>query len=490
MSAGVVMGDVSTGAWPVESVRAAEREAMAHVPSGALMRRAAAGLARRCVAVLDRVYGAPVVLLVGKGDNGGDALYAGAALARRGAVVRAVAGVQDERVHRAGLAALRAAGGRLVELHEIRERPAVVVDGLLGIGGRGGLRPDAARLAGAAAEWREQGAVVVAVDLPSGVDADTGEVVGAAISADVTVAFGSLKAGLLVGEGAVRAGLVEVVDIGLSFTEPPAARLVTAEAVARWWPRPGPADDKYTRGVVGLAAGSEQYPGAAILSTGGALSGPAGYVRYAGAARDAVRSAHPEVVSAPSVADAGRVQAWVVGSGLGTDDDAADVVRTVLATDLPVLLDADGLTIVAERPELVRDRAAPTVLTPHDREYARLAGEVGPDRIDAARRAARDLGATVLLKGYRTVIAGPDGGPAYVVKAGVPELATAGTGDVLSGVIGSLLAGGVPPAEAAAAGAFVHGTAGRLAAAAGPVVASRVLDHLPEAVRRAVGLGD
>ncbi|WP_084701438.1 NAD(P)H-hydrate dehydratase [Cryptosporangium arvum] len=478
--------DVLTGAWSVEAIRAAEHEAMAHVPPGALMRRAAAGLARRCVEVLDRVYGAPVVLLVGKGDNGGDALFAGAALARRGAVVRAVAGVQDERVHRAGLTALRAAGGRLVELEDVRERPAVVVDGLLGIGGRGGLRPDAARLALAAEQWRAHGSVVVAVDLPSGVDADTGEVAGAAVTADVTVAFGSLKAGLLVGEGAVRAGLVEIVDIGLSFPAEPLARLVTADAVARWWPRPGPSDDKYTRGVVGVAAGSEQYPGAAILCTGGALSGPSGYVRYAGAARDAVRTAHPEVVSAPSVADAGRVQAWVVGSGLGTDDDAVDAVRQVLATDLPVLLDADGLTIVAREPALVRDREAPTLLTPHDREYARLAGDVGPDRIDTARRAARELGVTVLLKGYRTVIASPDDAPVYVVKAGVPELATAGTGDVLSGVIGSLLAGGVPPAEAAAAGAFVHGTAGRLAAEAGPVVASRVLDHLPAAVQRTV----
>ncbi|WP_425430893.1 NAD(P)H-hydrate dehydratase [Cryptosporangium aurantiacum] len=479
-----------TGAWPVKAIRAAEREAMAHLPSGGLMRRAAAGLARRCAALLadaGGVYGARVVLLVGGGDNGGDALYAGAALARRGAVVRAVAGVQDERVHRAGLAALRAAGGRLVELTDLRDRPPVlVVDGLLGIGGHGGLRPDAARLASAADEWRANGAVLVAVDLPSGVDADTGEVAGAAITADVTVAFGSLKTGLLAGDGAVRAGLVEVVDIGLSFPEPPAARLVTAEAVSDWWPRPGPNDDKYTRGVVGIAAGSEQYPGAAILSTGGALSGPAGYVRYAGAARDAVRTAHPEVVSARSVAEAGRAQAWVVGSGLGTDDDAADAVRWVLSTDLPVLLDADGLTIVSRDLHLLRDRRAPTVLTPHDREFARLAGDVGPDRIDAARRAARDLGATVLLKGYRTVIAGPDDGPAYVVAAGVPELATAGTGDVLSGVIGSLLAGGLAPAEAAAAGAFVHGIAGRLASEAGPVVASRVLGRLPEAVGRVV----
>ncbi|MFI5957896.1 NAD(P)H-hydrate dehydratase [Cryptosporangium sp. NPDC051539] len=476
-----------TGAWPVKTIRATEHEAMAGLPPGGLMRRAAAGLARRCASLLagsGGVYGAPVVLLVGGGDNGGDALYAGATLARRGAVVRAVAGVQDERVHRAGLAALTAAGGRLVELCDVRTRPALIVDGLLGIGGRGGLRPDGARLADAAESWRAEGSLVVAVDLPSGVESDTGEVTGVAVTADLTVAFGSYKVGLLVGEGAQRAGLVELVDIGLNFAEPPALRLVTAEAVRGWWPHPGPNDDKYTRGVVGLASGSEQYPGAAILSTGGALSGPAGYVRYAGAAREAVRFAHPEVVCSPTVADAGRVQAWVVGSGLGTDDDAVEAVRRILATDLPVVLDADGLTIVSQRMDWLREREGPTVVTPHDREFARLAGEVGPDRLAAARRAARDLGATVLLKGNRTVIAGPDDAPAFVVAAGVPELATAGTGDVLSGVIGSLLAGGLPPAEAAAAGAFVHGTAGRLAAEAGPVVASRVLARLPDAVRR------
>ena len=477
--------DVRSGAWPVETIRTVERAAMASLPPGGLMRRAAAGLARRCAGLLAErggVYGARVFLLVGGGDNGGDALFAGAALARRGAVVRAVAGVQDERVHRLGLAALRAAGGRLVELAAVgQERPALVVDGLLGIGGHGGLRPDAARLGAAAASWRANGAVVVAVDLPSGVDADTGEVAGVAITADVTVAFGCFKTGLLVGDGAVKAGLVDLVDIGLSFGEPPAVALVTSAAVSRWWPRPAPGDDKYTRGVVGVAAGSSTYPGAAVLSTGGALSGPAGYVRYAGPAADAVRAAHPEVVCAESVADAGRVQAWVVGSGLGTDDNATDAVHKLLESDLPVLLDADGLTIVAQHPEWLRDREAPTVVTPHDREFARIAGEVGQDRVGAARRAAAELGVTVLLKGYRTVVAEAHG-PAYVVAVGVPELATAGTGDVLSGVIGSLLAGGVPPAEAAAAGAFVHGTAGRLAAERGPVVASRVLEALPAAV--------
>jgi hydroxyethylthiazole kinase-like uncharacterized protein yjeF len=307
------------------------------------------------------------------------------------------------------------------------------------------------------------------------------------VTADVTVAFGALKPGLMVGDGALRAGLVEVVDIGLSFAGPPAAFLMTLGAVAAGWPRPHAGDDKYTRGVVGVATGSSAYPGAAVLSTGGALAGPAGYLRYAGEAADAVRAAHPEAVCTDTVDAAGRVQAWVAGSGLGTDDAAAQAVRTVLDADVPVVLDADALTIVAREPSWVADRSAPTVLTPHDREFARLAGEVGSDRIGAARRAADRLGAVVLLKGHHTVVVGPGGGPARVVGSGVPELATAGTGDVLSGLLGSVLAGGfhrgVDPVDAAASAAFVHGLAGRFAARRGPVSASRVLAALPDAVR-------
>jgi ADP-dependent NAD(P)H-hydrate dehydratase / NAD(P)H-hydrate epimerase len=196
-----------------------------------------------------------------------------------------------------------------------------------------------------------------------------------------------------------------------------------------------------------------------------------------------VRAAHPEAVCTDTVDAAGRVQAWVAGSGLGTDDAAARAVRTVLDADVPVMLDADALTIVSRHPEWVADRSAPTVLTPHDREYARLAGEVGDDRIGAARRAADQLGAVVLLKGHHTVIAEPGGGTVRVVGSGVPELATAGTGDVLSGLLGSVLAAGVEPVEAAAAAAFAHGLAGRFAARRGPVSASRVLAALPDAVR-------
>lgn len=473
------------GAWPVAAVRAAEDALIARLPDGVLMRRAASGLARRCAELLRAgggVYGAPVVLLVGTGNNGGDALYAGAELARRGAQVDALV---IRGGHAGGLAALRQAGGHVhaAGYGEDNQRigaAALVVDGLVGIGGRGGLRVEAAALAQATAFARARGAIVVAVDVPSGVDADTGAVAGDAVCADVTVTFGCLKPGLLVGAGARHAGLVELVDIGLGpeLPDPALLTVTTLDEVALRWPRPGPADDKYTRGVVGIAAGSRQYPGAAVLAVGGALAGPAGYVRYAGPAADAVRARYPEVVCTERVADAGRVQAWVAGSGLGTGPEAAQVVHELLATDVPVLLDADAITIVAGHRDWLRERTAAILLTPHDREFARIAGEPGDDRVAAVRAAADDLEATFLLKGDRTIVAAPDAEHTHVVTTGTPALATAGTGDVLAGLAGALLAGGLPAHAAGAYAAFVHGLAGRRAAERGPVSAGRVVAAL------------
>ena len=472
------------GAWPVPAVRAAEAELMAALPPGALMRRAAEGLAVHCGRQLRSVYGSRVALLVGSGDNGGDALFAGARLAGRGARVTAVL-LNPERAHRPGLAALLRAGGRAASTVEGAAAVGgadLVLDGIVGIGGSGGLRPDAAGLARVA---RESGAFRVAVDLPSGVDADTGAVGGDAFDADVTVTFGALKPGLVVGAGADRAGEVRLVDIGLRphLPEPPVVLLEDRDVVALLRV-PGPDDDKYTRGVAGVAAGSAVYTGAAVLGTGAAVRGGAGMVRYAGGAAEHVRARWPEaIVTDGSPSAAGRVQAWVVGPGLGTDDAAAATLREVLATDVPVLVDADGITLVAGDPDLVRRRRAPTVLTPHDREFERLAGPVGDDRVGAARRAAADLGAVVLLKGTRTVVAAATG-PAYVNPTGTAWLATAGSGDVLSGLGGALLAGGLEPAAAAAAAAYLHGLAGRIAAGGASTSASAVLDALPAALRQ------
>lgn len=465
------------GAWPVAAVRAAEEALMARLPEGALMQRAAAGLATKCAAAVERVYGARVVLLIGAGNNGGDALYAGARLAGRGASVTALL-LNPDRAHPGGLLALKTAGGRTAEPDPaLLHNADLVVDGIVGIGGRGGLRPVAARLTEAAADG---GATLIAVDVPSGVDADTGATDGPYFDADLTVTFGCLKPGLIVGGGAQAAGTIELVDIGLQM--PPAAiRQFDDADVAALLPQPGPTDNKYTRGVVGVVAGSPTYTGAAVLCTGAALRTGAGMVRYAGRAVDTVRAKWAEaVVNDGGPTKAGRVQAWVVGPGLGTDDAAERDLRDVLTTNQPTIVDADGITLLARNRELIHDKI---VITPHDREFERIAGPVGPDRLDSAQKAARELGCTVLLKGNATIVAAPDG-RTYVNPTGTPALATAGTGDVLSGCIGTLLAAGLAPPEAAAIGAYLHGRAGHIADH--PLIAHDVLDALPAAVRACI----
>ncbi len=530
-------------AYSVSKVRAAEAALMARLPEGTLMQRAAAGLAAVCAGLLrdapGGVYGARVVILAGTGDNGGDALYAGARLARRGAAVTAVAA--GPRVHAGGARALAAAGGRIIPVapstvppntvppnavppntgdrydagHEVRRaigHADLIIDGMLGIGGKGGLREPYATLAQLAANARN--AATVAVDLPSGIDPDTGEVTGPAVRADVTVTFGAIKPGLLIDPGAGRAGVVELVDIGLGpcLEGAPEASAPQARDVAALLPRPTAESDKYRRGVLGLLVGSDRFTGAALLATGGAVHGGAGMVRlvtFPGAAA-AVRQLHPEVVITELAADdgprfpeeVGRVQAWAAGSGMGTDDAAARRLAAVLATSLPVLVDADGLTVLARHRELL-PRPAPTLITPHAGELGRLLG-VDPADIEArrlayARRAAAELGVCVLLKGSTTVVAPPGGeDPVLVNSTGTPWLATAGTGDVLAGLAGALLAQGLLPPQAALAAAYLHGLAARSAAAGSgagrttggmpvgpvaPVSAADVAAAIPQAFR-------
>ncbi|MBC7272130.1 MAG: NAD(P)H-hydrate dehydratase [Streptomyces sp.] len=469
-------------AYSVETVRAAERELMARLPEGALMQRAAAGLAAACADLLGRVYGKRVVVLAGSGDNGGDALYAGARLARRGAGVIAVP-LNAERVHGGGLAALRKAGGRVASVgdaHSLVERADLVLDGIVGIGGRGGLRGDAVALAEAADRAR---AAVVAVDLPSGVDVDSGEVRGAAVRADLTVTFGTYKPGLLVDPAREYAGVVRLVDIGLELPAVGELEALQHADVAALLPVPGVESDKYRRGVVGVAAGSARYPGAAVLAVAGALRGGAGAVRYVGPAGDAVIARFPEtLVSDQGPKHAGRVQAWVVGPGAGDD---AGAVTEVLAGEVPVLLDADGLRLAD--PEVVRGRTAPTLMTPHAGEAAALLGvareEVEAGRLAAVRELAARYRATVLLKGSTTLVADAGGGAVRVNATGTSWLATAGSGDVLSGLVGSLLAAGLPALDAGSAGAYLHGLAGRYAADGAPLGAHDVAAAIPAAWR-------
>ncbi|HEX6148684.1 bifunctional ADP-dependent NAD(P)H-hydrate dehydratase/NAD(P)H-hydrate epimerase [Nocardioides sp.] len=451
----------------VEQVRAAEAALMATLPEGALMQQAATGLAHAVIDFLGGAYGRRVVLLVGPGNNGGDALYAGAALARRGAWVEAW--LLSERVHEGGLAALRRAGGRVGEPRE-DTRADAAVDGIVGIGGRPGLRPDAV-----AALDRLDGVPIVAVDTPSGVDVDTGEVAGPHVRATLTVTFGTDKVAHLVDPAASACGVTHLVDLGLTLPEPAVEALQPTD-VRRLLPRPASDSHKYTRGVVGVRAGSATYPGAAELCVAGAASGLAGMVRYVGAAADQVRTIRPEVVGE------GRVQAWVVGSG--TDAEAQDHLAAALGDEVPVVIDADALKHVPAPLPL------PAVLTPHAGELAAMT-DVERTDIEArplahARAAAERYGAVVLLKGRHTLVASSEG--VRVTTTGVPWLATAGAGDVLAGLIGSLMAAGLTPYDAASVGSWLHGAAATLASRGGPIGAGDVARALPETVRQLIGM--
>ncbi|WP_045877483.1 NAD(P)H-hydrate dehydratase [Pseudofrankia sp. DC12] len=516
----------------VADVRDAEAPLLASLPPGALMQRAVHGLLSHAVAFLDRrVYGRRVVVLAGGGDNGGDALWAGAKLAARGARVDALA---PGTTHPEGTAVLLAAGGRLHRVvapdstpgsgepaaladdrvAALLARADLVLDGLLGIGGRGGLRAAHARLAELAPAAR-----TIAVDVPSGVDADTGSVVGPAVRAARTVTFGTYKRGLLLGAGATHVGQLALVEIGLDLPEPDLTAL-DDDDVADLLPVPGPTDSKYTRGVLGLVGGSDRYPGAVVLATGGALRGGAGYLRVVAEARAAehVRRAHPEAVvtviepgDATAMLAAGRVQAWALGPGIVPGAEARRLVDALVGTDVPLLLDAGGLDPFADafaagfrtgggagvgvgftagfsRPgvggsgrveapanrETLARRGAPVLLTPHEGEFTRLTAtalgwdprETGralaADRLATVRRATGELGVTVLLKGARTLVVEP-GGAARVNTTGTPWLGSAGTGDVLTGLAGSLLAAGLGALDAASVAAYLHGRAGELA---------------------------
>jgi ADP-dependent NAD(P)H-hydrate dehydratase / NAD(P)H-hydrate epimerase len=498
--------------WTAAQARAADAAAQQRVSEATLITRAATAVAGECRRLLGGAYGRRVVVVAGPGHNGADALEAGVRLRERGAWVDIVlpAGPPRDAHGATPLATLAAGGARVVEpagAGALLARADLVVDGLLGVGARAD-RP---------LPWPELGAAlagcaaaVVAVDLPSGVDADTGAAAAGAPRADLTVTFGALKVGLLVGEGRELAGTVVVADIGLGAANG-GVSVVDADDVAPLVPVAGAEATKYRRGVVGVVGGGAGYVGAPVLACAGALHAGAGTVRLhsVGLAADTVRRLHPEVVAVVHDADAvgglaaaagadvtgdAKVDAWVVGPGLGVDDGARAVVQAVLADDRPAVVDADALTIAARDPGLLR-RSAPTILTPHTGEFERLTGmapdQVAADRVGAARRAAERLGAHVVLKGPGTVVAAPDG-RALVDRAGTGVLAVAGTGDVLAGVVGALLAaaashGGTDPDVAllAASGVWLHGLAGRLAAGdpPAPVLAGDLAAAVAEAVR-------
>ncbi len=466
--------------YSADAIREAEAPLLASLPDGALMARAAYGLATAIIGELvartGGVAGRRVCAVVGSGDNGGDALWAATFVRRRGAAADAIL-LKPDHTHQKGLAAFRQAGGHIVD--SVAATTDLVIDGVVGISGSGPLRPNAAELFAAV---DAEAIPVVAVDIPSGIDGATGAITGPAVRAALTVTFGGLKPVHALAD----CGRVKLIDIGLDLPTTDVVGFDAADVAARW-PVPGPHDDKYTQGVTGVMAGSSTYPGAAVLCTGAAVAATSGMVRYTGSAHSDVLAHWPEVIAAPTPAAAGRVQCWVVGPGLGTDETGAAALWFALETDLPVLIDADALTILAAHPDMLASRRAPTVLTPHAGEFARLAGAPpGDDRIGATRKLADAFGATVLLKGNVTVVADP-GGPVYLNPAGQSWAATAGSGDLLSGMIGALLAAGLPPSEAAAAAAFVHARAAELSAADpgpgyAPTSASRIVGHIRSAL--------
>jgi len=482
-------------AYAVSSVREAEAAAMAGLEEGELMSRAASGLAAVASARLGGPGGRRVVAMVGAGNNGGDALYAAALLARDGASV--VVLMVAESAHEGGLRAARDAGASVLNAVGVHADPKsvvasalceaeLVIDGIVGIGGHSGLSPQIDDLLREVSDT----AYVLAVDLPSGADPDGEVATHSCVYADETVTFIVPKPVHLLPATEPAVGRLTVVDIGVEIVGAPVVERVTRDDVSWLWPRPGPGDDKYSRGVLGVVAGGENYTGAALLAVLSAVSSGAGMVRYVGPPTPTliVRSQVPEAVLGE-----GQVQAWLIGPGVDADDESTegqaqrDAAQRALSSGLPCVVDAGGLELIVE------PRFTPTLLTPHAGELARLLSRLDApvDRATVAgaplahaRRLADLTTCTVLLKGATTLVVSPSSAdlPVRAQADAPPWLATAGAGDVLAGLAGTLLASGMSPLDAGSVAALVHGLAADAANPGGPVRALGVAQAIPVVV--------
>ncbi|MFJ6535322.1 NAD(P)H-hydrate dehydratase [Paenarthrobacter sp. NPDC091711] len=506
-----------------QQIRDAEQPLLDSGEGAVLMQRAAYGLAQvvaREVKSRRKLAGASVTVLVGKGNNGGDGLFAAAFLARRG--IRTTAVLAAAEVHQQALAAFVTAGGTFVTLEAANAEELavlcaghdVLIDALLGTGARGGLRGASAELVASLQELRP--ALVVACDLPSGLDANSGEVHWPVLDADVTVTFGGIKAGLMADPGEGCSGRVELVPIGIEESlehHRPELRRLTAAELGALMPHPDRRAHKYSRGVLGVVAGSARFAGAAALSVHAAALTGAGMVRYIGPpeAAQLVLARTPEALWEDD--HPGRVQAWLLGSGVDGEEQlqrARDASMSAIADDLPVVVDAGALSVLPER------CPAHWILTPHAGELATLlnslpsTGELKVTRDDVesrtlhyVRQAAEQTGATVLLKGATTLVSSPSG-VVFSQSEGTAWMATAGSGDVLAGILGALLARstelichddgayaalGLDPADrwaaVAAVAASVHGRAGALASedfGGGPLTASAIMTAVPRVI--------
>ncbi len=424
-----------------DEMRAADAAALSRVSEDTLVARAGTAVGHAAMRIMGGGYGRHVTVVVGKGNNGADGRMAADLLGRRGARVALIEAADAPR-------ALAPSD--------------LVIDAAYGTGFRGSY--DAPLVA--------PGVPVLSVDIPSGVNADTGEVPGAAFRASHTVTFAAYKPGLLQGDGHAHSGVVQVVDIGIPLAPAQAALVEDADVAASLPARPRTSNKWST--ALGVASGSVGMEGSAILCTRGALAAGAGMIRLGTPGNpagnwptEAVRmSLDDPQWAAPFLEAITKCRAVVIGPGLGTGEAAQHEIRSVIArAPHPMVVDADALTALGDvttARALLAGRKYPTVLTPHDGEYARLAGSLpGDDRLAAARNLAQEVGAIVLLKGPLTAVASPDATTpdVYLAAAGNPALATAGTGDVLSGMIGAFLARGLAAHLAAALAAHVHGRA-------------------------------
>lgn len=416
-------------------------EAAASVDLFTLMTRAGEGVARETARL---AAGAEVLVLCGPGNNGGDGYVAAAALRRAGLPVRVAASGEPatDLAQRA-----RAGWSGPVESLAKTTPAAILVDALFGTGLS---RPLAPELSGPFAALAEAARLAIAVDLPSGVNADTGRLPGPVPPVALTLALGALKPAHALHPAAERCGAVRLLDIGIPTDN--AWRMLDRPRLRA----PGPEDHKFTRGMVAVIGG--RMPGASALAATAAARAGAGYVLLLGGATD--RLPHAVVRrswSADALTDP-RIGAVVVGPGLGRDAAAEARLAAALASPHPLVIDGDGLRLLA--PGALAGRPGGAVLTPHAGEFEHLFGDSGADKIAATLAAARRAGAVVVHKGADTVLADPHG-QVGLQPGGSPWLSTAGTGDVLAGAIGAMLAAGLPPFEAAAAGVWLHGEAAR-----------------------------
>jgi ADP-dependent NAD(P)H-hydrate dehydratase / NAD(P)H-hydrate epimerase len=498
--------------YTADEMRALDRWAIEHegVPSLELMERAGSEVAR-VVTELD--FDGPVSIVCGRGNNGGDGLVVARLLREHGHAAEVLLLFPEEDLSPDARANLARTEARLVAAEALPAAlggSAVVVDAILGTGFSGSPRPP---LDAAIEAINGAGATVVAVDVPSGVDASTGEVEGACVRADLTVTFQAHKLGLWVAPGKAHAGRVAVVDIGIprdgEARPPDPATGLIEPSVLDGLPRRAPDGNKFRSGSVLVIGGSPGLTGAVCLACEGAMRAGAGWVRAAVPASlneifevkltEAMSVPLPDHdghliagAAEPILEAAGRADAIVLGPGMGRDDETFSLVaRLVGALDAPLVVDADALNALAALG--FQAAPAPRIFTPHAGELARLlhttSGEVEAKRLASARRAAGEAGATVVLKGDDTLVAGPPGAEngLAVSRGGSPALATAGTGDVLSGVIAAFIARGCDAFDAACAGVFAHAEAGREAArrlGAESVIAGDVIGELAAVLRR------